>query len=236
MSYTPLTLLDIKKGVAAQLGKTDFSTPNTVRDIKINDARREVYSITRWKFRRKTAQLSFTTSVATDLTTGYGLCPFPTDFSPGDDPYTIRHYPSVGQLPVVWLQVNLEDIQTYPLNDVGQFVFAIDWQNSQFVSNHTNTTPFLLYDALPADRALDGSEDSLPEIASKAALTAIILLATAEYWLASERDESEYDRFFKRYQAQITLAQSRDNKVGPAVSAPHAKAGIDTGYNRNFVI
>ena len=223
MAYTAPTLLDIKKGVAAQLGKTDYATANVVRDIKINDARREVYSSKRWTFRRKNTTLTFVA----------GVCAFPDLFAPNDDPIDVYEYPVVGQAKLAWNEVNLEDVNSYTINDTSTKVYAVDVENSQFVSNQTAGTPTLAYFAMPKDRALDASEDSQVEIASRQALTAIILLATAEYWLAAERDEDEYDRFMSRYKQAYALANARDDRVGAPIKVRHAYYGKNLGFNRS---
>jgi hypothetical protein len=225
MAYTPPTLLDIKKGVSAQLGKTDYSTPNVVRDIKINDARRELYSSKRWSFRRKNQTLGFVG----------GVCAFPDLFAPSDDPIDVYEYPVAGQPKLEWNEVNLEDVGSYTVNDTGTKVYAIDVENSQFTSNQTAGTPVLGYYSMPRDRALDGSEDSLPEPASRHALAAIILLATAGYWLAAERDEDEYDRFMSRYKGAYALAGSRDDRVGAPVRIRHPYYGKNLGFNRSRI-
>jgi len=234
MSYTPLTLLDIKKGVSAQLGKSDYATPNSVRDIKINDARREVYASTRWSFLRKNQTLTFMLS-STGLTAGLGVCPFPDLLAPSDDPITLYEYPVLGQKPLKYSEVFLESVASYIVNGTSQKVYAIDIENSQFVSNQTTATPNIAYISSPKDRALDGSEDALVEPASKAALTAIVLLATAEYWLASERDEDEYDRFFARYEKQLAVAQLKDSRVGPQEKVATTYQGVNMGFNKGRI-
>lgn len=221
MAYTPPTLLDIKKGVTAQLGKTDYATANLVRDIKINDARREVYSRRRWTFRRKNTTLTFAGGVAA----------FPDLFAPADDPIDLYEYPTIGQAKTEWKEVNLEDVNAFTVNGSIK-VYAIDVENNQFTSNQTTGTPTLAYFHMPKDRALDGTEDALAEPASRHALTAIILLATAEYWLASERDEDEYERFMRRYERAFSIAAIRDDRTGPPVLVERAYVGKNLGFNR----
>lgn len=221
MAYIPITLLDIKKSVAAQLGKSDYATPNTIRDIKINDARRELYGSKRWSFRRKNIALVFSGSVSA----------FPDLFAASDDPIDLYEYPTVGKPRLEWLEVELQEVGGFAVNDPLTKVYAVDVENSQFISNQTTGSPILAYYQMPKDRMLDGSEDALPEPCSRAAFTAIVLLATAEYWLAAERDEAEYDRFFKRYQQAYQLANARDDRTGAPVQVKHTLSGKNLGFN-----
>lgn len=233
MAYTQPTLLDIKKGVSSQLGKTDYLITNLVRDLAINRARSEFYAYTDWSFRRKTTKLVFTLSAVNDYTNGLGIVTLPVLCSPYDDPLTIWEYPVLGQIPIKYVESNISEIGQYTLNDATTKVYAVDNELSQIVANQTTSTPFITYLQMPADRALDGSEDSLPEPCSLSGLNAIILLAIAEYWLAAERDEDEYERFYKRYTRARDIASIRDERLGAPVTIPRAYTGKNLGFNRS---
>lgn len=210
------SLLDIKKAVATNLGQTDYSTTNTIRDIKINDARREFYTAKKWSFLKKNTTLTFSAGVAS----------FPTNYNPDFDLGQIYSYSGTDK--TVYTQVELEDLDSYA-TDSGEFVYAIDRENSQFKSNQQSTSPQIAYYQLPADKLTDGSEDSDEEPAGD--ITPIILLATAMLWLSDERDEDNYDRFFKRYTVLMQRAIFRDNTSGIPTNIAQSNANKSLGFN-----
>jgi hypothetical protein len=212
------TLLDIKKFVASQTGKTDWSVADSKRDTIINQARREFYSLRKWKFLKKTATLTFSS----------GEADFPTDYNPNFDVGEVYSYSGTDK--TVYTQVELEDLTKYTEDSASQYVFAIDYENSVIKSNQQSTTPSLTYFHLPADRATDASEDTEAEPTTD--ITCINLLATAMWWLAKERDEDNYNRFYVRYQEALKKTIQRDNINGPAMSLPNYLSGFDQGWNR----
>lgn len=211
------TLLDIKKFVASQTGKTDWSVSDTKRDTIINQARREFYSTKKWKFLKKTTTLTFSS----------GEADFPSDYNPSFDIGQIYSY--TAQDKTVYDQVQLEDLDKYVDDSASDFVFALDIENSKIKSNQQSTTPYLTYYHLPADRATDGSDDAKSEPTSD--ITAICLLATAMWWLAKERDDDNYNRFYVRYQEALKKAIQRDNINGPEMSVGRYLDGTNLGFN-----
>lgn len=233
MAYTPPTVLQLKTSVATQLGKTDYATPNVVRDSSINDSRREIYASNKWGFLKKRVTITWVQDANTN-----GTYSWPTTYTPEYD--LGRMYdPAPGSsatAPVQnkYVQVELEDIPRYAINSTSDYVFAVDYENQKFVSNQNNTaTVQFVYFAFPRDWALDGTDDAQSEIAPPLVYTAIRLLAIAQYWLAAERDEENYDRFFRRATAALSLAQSLDAREGPATSIKHALTGQALGFNSN---
>jgi hypothetical protein len=212
------TLLDIKKFVASQTGKTDWSVADSKRDTIINQARREFYSTKKWKFLKKTATLTFSS----------GEADFPTDYNPSFDIGQIYSY--TAQDKQLYDQVELEDLSKYADDSGSDFVFAIDIENSKILSNQQSTTPSLTYFHLPSDKETDGSDDTDAEPTSD--ITCICLLATAMWWLAKERDEDNYNRFYVRYQEALKKAIQRDNISGPEMSVGRYLDGADLGFNR----
>lgn len=211
------TLLNIKQFVAAQTGKTDWSVADSKRDTIINQARREFYSIRKWKFLKKSATLTFSS----------GEAAFPADYNPNFDIGQLYSYSGTDK--TRYSQVELEDLPRYDNDSASYFVYAIDYENSKIKSNQQSTTPTLVYYHLPADKAIDASDDS--DVEPTTDITAVCLLATAMWWLAKERDEENYNRFYVRYQEALKKAIQRDNVNGVEMSLDNYLSGFDLGWN-----
>lgn len=184
------TTLDVKKRVAAQLGKTDYATPNTVRDTAIVEAREEFYGAHDWLFLVKTVSTKTLAS----------------DFKKVKEVYSYS-----GLLKRSYKLVNLEDVSSY---DTSCYVYAVDFENGVIVTNQSET-PEVTYHSIPSDTLDDNFEEPTN-------ITPLVLLSVANYWLAAERDEANYDRFHKRYLQKLAAAVSIDNLM-----RPHGKA-LDT--------
>lgn len=211
------TLLDIKKYVAAQTGKTDWSTANTRRDTIINLARREYYSAKKWKFLKKTATLTFSS----------GEADFPSDYNPNFDIGEIYSYTDNDK--TEYEQETLENLDKHVDDSSDDYVFAIDFENSKIKSNQQSATPTISYFHIPADKETDGSDDTDTEPTTD--IVPIGLLATAMWWLSKERDEDNYNRFFARYQEALKKAIQRDNVNQPAMSVEHPLVNYNLGFN-----
>jgi hypothetical protein len=212
-----MQLLDIKKFVASQTGKTDWSVADSKRDTIINQARREFYSAKKWKFLKKSATLTFSSGAAS----------FPSDYNPTFDIGQVYSYSGTDK--TQYVQVEIEDLSSYANDSTSDFVFALDIENSQIKSNQQSTTPTLTYFHLPADKATDGSDDTDTEPSTD--ITCICLLATAMWWLAKERDEDNYNRFYVRYQEALKKAIQRDNINGPHISVGRYLDNVNLGFN-----
>lgn len=213
-----MTLLDIKKFVASQTGKTDWSVADSKRDTIINQARREFYSTKKWKFLKKSATLTFSS----------GEADFPTDYNPTFDVGQIYSYTGTDKQP--YSQVELEDLSGYADDSASDFVYALDFENKKIKSNQQSATPTLTYFHLPSDKATDASEDA--DVEPTTDITCICLLATAMWWLAKERDDDNYNRFYVRYQEALKKAIQRDNINGPELAVGQYLDGVDLGFNR----
>lgn len=205
------TILDIKKYVASQTGKTDWSTADNKRDTIINAARREFYSCKKWSFLKKTASLTFTANEAS----------FPTNFNPSFDPGQLYSYS--GTTKTLLSYVELEDFAQY---SAGDNKYAFDFENSKIKCTESSAT--ITYFQLPEDKAVDGSDDSDVEPAPD--ITCISLLATAMWWLAKQRDEDNYKTFYTRYENLLKKMVQRDNMVGATRRIPSYLEGFDLGY------
>ena len=212
------TLLDIKKFVASQTGKTDWSTADTKRDTIINQARREFYTSKKWKFLKKTTTLTFSSGEAS----------FPSDYNPSFDVGQIYSY--TGTDKTKYEQVELEDLSQYESDSVTYYKFAVDIENSKIKSNQQSSTPYLTYFHIPSDKAIDGTDDT--DIEPTSDITCICLLATAMWWLAKERDEENYNRFYVRFQEAYKSAVQKDNANGISVARDNVSTKYNLGFNK----
>lgn len=209
------TLLDIKTDVAQQLGQTNPTTAVTLRDVAINSARRTYYSEQQYSFLEKAADITITSQVGT----------LPTDMNikfPFKKVYTYINSIYYEFSPVGW-----EELASY---DTSAYVYAIDSGNRQIKINQTTiATISTLYTYLPADKALDTSDNADPEPAPD--ITPIVYLAVARYWLASERATGKYQLFKDLYDAETMKARADSDLATP-------KQDLDTinmhelGYNQ----
>jgi len=191
MAYT---LLDIKHGVANQLGADNGATPNNKRDRIINRARRRFYSETAWKFLRDSDTLTFTSQLA-DLPATYNRKFDPIAVYTYSDT-TKNHYTKVG-----W-----DDVDFYGED---QYVYAIDKTNNKIkINQSTVTTATLDFTVLPADAAMGSGDDTDEEPAPD--IEPIISLAVALWWLASERSTGKHQMFMDEYREQLISAKRSD--------------------------
>lgn len=194
MAYT---LLDIKHGVANQLGADNGATQNNKRDRIINRARRRFYSETAWKFLRDSDTLTFSSQLA-DL---------PTTFNRKFDPIAIYTYSSTTKNH--YTKVGWDDVAFYGED---QYVYAIDKTDKKIKINQTTvTTATIDYITLPTDKLLDGTEDSDEELAPD--IEPIISLGVALWWLASERSTGKHQMFMDEYREQLIGAKRADKST-----------------------
>lgn len=137
-----------------------------------------------------------------------------SDYSPAFDPARVYD----GE--TTFTEVALEDIGTF---EAGSYVYALDIENSQILSSETTGT--VSYHAVDVPSS-DSATLVYPDI------TALSDLATAKTWLASERDEDNYDRFMARYAKSYERAATRDARLGELKSRGNVLNGADLGWNR----
>lgn len=208
------TWLDLKTLVAGQLGADNGSTPTSLRDKRINEARREYYSHRRWSFLQKTATLTFTAQVAS----------VPSDYNKKFDPIDVYKY--VGTVKYQFAKVAWADVSYYGSNE---YVYAIDKQAGQIKVNTTDATLTLDYTHLPADRdTATTADDSTSE--PTADISPIGYLATAKWWLTSERKSGLYQLFKDQYDQMLAQAVITDAGTVPARPLYARRRSLKTGY------
>lgn len=186
------TTADIQLDVSLQLGKPDGSVSNTKRDQAILRAKRKFYREFPWSFLKKTASLTFASNVAD----------FPSDYDTDFEP---RIYSYSGTLKTEYHLVALEDVDSYTTDKP---VFAIDINNSQFVTNLDGTVDIVYQIAVPQTTVTTYVEPT-PDI------TPIVYLAIAYYWLAAERNTENFDRFNALYKEELSGMVAKDRMKDP---------------------
>lgn len=204
------TLLEIKNRVAEQLGATDGATPDQVRDRAINRARNQFYSARNWTFLRKSDTLAPVSRRAA----------FPAELNPQA---SIRVWEGSTQgSGIDYLQVSIADI----LTTLEPYAFALDYESSEIVLN-TDASPNIAYYILPADKALDGTEDG--DVEPTIHIEPIVLLAIANWWLASERSRTNYQLFKDEYAQALSQVSMMDANSEGVLMFP--SDAMDNGYN-----
>lgn len=208
------TWLDLKTFVAGQLGADNGATATSLRDKRINEARREFYSHRRWSFLNKSATLTFTARVA----------PLPADFNKKFAPLDVYKY--VGTVKYQFSRVSFADVDYYSSEE---YVYAIDPVNDQVKINTTDATLTIDYTYLPADKSTsDSSDDSDVEPAPD--ITPIGLLGIAKWWLSSERGTGKYQLFKDEYKESLASAVLVDAGAVPVRPLYSRRKRIKNGY------
>jgi hypothetical protein len=188
------TLLDIKNMVADQTGAGNGSTSVPKRDRIINSARRDFYSAHQWSFLKKSTTISITAQLGT----------LPTDFNAKFSPIAVYTY--TGATKYLYDKVAWDDVNMYPQD---AYVYSVDAGNGQIKINQTAVSSITFdYTHLPADKAIDTSDDTDTEIAPD--ISPIAKLAGSMWWLSSERDDLKFQIFRDDYQAMLVQAIRTD--------------------------
>lgn len=209
------TYLNVKEGVAANLGKTDATIYNAKREGSINRARRKYYQEKEWGFCKKVGQtLTFTNQLAS----------FPSDYSRKFKKFTLYKY--VGNVPYEYDRVEWDELSAY--NSLA-WVYAIDPANKQVKISTTDATLLCDYTAQPTDKtATDGSQDADIELAPDT--TAIELLGTAYYFLSARQSKGGYKAFKEEYDQQLLLDKAADHMLDTPVFFRDQTPVLNTGY------
>lgn len=209
------TLLDIKIDVAQQLGKTNSTTPVPLRDIAINSSRRTYYAEQPWSFTEKPADISLTSqlgSLPTDMLTKF---PFKKVYTYIDD--VLYEFSEVG-----W-----DELASY---SSAAYVYAINKDTKQIKINQTDVaTVSTIYNYLPADKALDTSDNTDVEPAPD--ITPIVYLAIARYWLSAERATGKFQMYKDLYDAALAGSRMDSDLATPRIELGTVE-GTELGYNR----
>lgn len=211
------TLGAIKVDVANQLGATDGASSIAKRDRAINRARRKFYSERRWTFCFRSATITLTSRLG-DL---------PTQYNEKFDPECVYYYDGTTKYELS--KVEWSEIDSFTDID---FCYAINKQSGQIkVSRSDRASVEMDYYQLPADAPIDTTQDSTAELAPD--VEPIISLSIAFWWLTSERNTANFDRFSDLYKEQVALAIQADMANQPVksiITLPRALGYNSRGY------
>ena len=205
------TYLNLKDSVSNVLGRTDGSTAVVIRDNSINFVRQnEIANYYPFSFLEKQTTLTVT-SEAADL---------PADFNINHDPKDVRVV-GVGK----FNKIEVEDSENY---GSGDRVYWIDW-NSSTERWRMNTlydcSLRVIYYQVPATLTADATYDIIPD------LDVVTFLAASRYWLSSERDEDNHDRFKLLGQKALDrlVVTDKRKKIRKTRSVMN---GVNMGFNK----
>jgi hypothetical protein len=212
------TYLDEKNATSNVLGRTDGGTSNLLRDNAINNVRQnEIANAYPFSWLRKTVTLTTDTDGQIDL---------PSDYNISHRPYDIRIVNSSTGDDNVFTQI---DPLVYDSLLAQNYVYFIDRNTStnlwQLNTHNPSTALKVIYYHTPVTLSADADIDIIPD------LDVIAHLAAARYWLSSERDETNYERFKnlgeQKLQYMVKL-DKRSNPLRPTRSSLHR---VNLGFN-----
>lgn len=213
------TYLDLKNAVSNILGRTDGATANTIRDNFINDVRREEIA-NRYPF----SWLEKTTNLSTDSD---GASDLPEDFNISHRPRDVRVVVSGSGNDDILRQVTRQEWDAY---GTGDHVYYIDRNTTtdrwRINTKEESDTVRVIYYHIPATLTADTDIDIIP---SK---DVIANLAGARYWLSSERDETNHDRFLSLGKKKLDELIVIDKRSRPTRLHRGSIYTYDLGFNR----
>lgn len=214
------TYLQIKNATANTLGKSDGGTANTIRDNHINDViRYEIADAYPFTWLRKTnSSISIDSSGQADL---------PSDFNPTHELYDMRKVFTGSGGDNIFTAVPKESFDRY---GGGTFRYYIDYNTStnlyRLNTTETSITVSITYYHRPAAMTADADVSVIPD------QDLIAFLAAARYWLSSERDETNHDRFKALGNQRLQQLILNDKKANPLRPKRGAAWGANLGWNQ----
>lgn len=207
------TYLDAKNATANVLGRTDGATASTLRDNAINNVVRfeiaDAYPFT-WLVKESTS--------STDAS---GYWTLPTDYNPMHRIKQLRRASD----DALFQEINPEQFPAYGEGDLKYYIDA-NAGSYRLVTTEISTSLTGLYYHRPAAMTLDADVIIVPD------LDCIAFLAAARYWLSSERDETNHDRFKRLGQERLGLLIQMDKRQSPRRSRLESMFTRDLGWNR----
>jgi hypothetical protein len=186
----PITFLQEKQSVSNTLGRTDGATANTVRDNAINEVRYEIAN---------TYPFSWLETPTTVVTDANGQVDLPADFNIVHKPKDVR----IGSEVLVHIDKQQSDDVSIPWYFVDYNSSTSKWRLN---TNQASSSVDIIYYQIPAELTTDAQVDIIPD------LTIIKYLAAARYWLGSERDETNHDRFETLGQQRLRVMINIDKR------------------------
>ena len=203
------TYLQEKNATANVLGRTDGATANTIRDNAINDVRQnEIANAYPFSWLRKT----------TSITIISGIGDLPEDFNIAHTPKIVKDHSSQQ----IFSQVNVEAF------DRASYGYFIDWNTStnRWQLNCTQDGIFdIVYYCVPPTLTTDSTVDIIPD------LKLIAYFAASTYWLSSERDETNSDRFAAKAEKRLKTLINIDKRSNPTRLTRSMTNTADMGWN-----
>jgi hypothetical protein len=215
------TYLNLKNGVANALGRTDGGTANALRDSLINQViKGEI--INQYPF-------SWTERADSSLTTdSSGQVDLPADYN---HTFKLKDLRIVGASTQDDTTLSEVDYQVFDSFAAGEKRYYIDFNTStsryRLNTTEASTTLKAVYYFVPTDMSADADICVVPD------QDCVVYLAAARYWLSSERDESNHDRFKQLGQARLGLMIQRDKKARPQRLRRGGFYTKNLGYNTN---
>lgn len=194
------TFLKLKQMVANKRNKTNENTADVVRDNAIVDACKQIYQEARFSWLKKKVTLTVTAGVSNlpaDYQVSYGLV---TVYDADKNEYT----------PVV--------LEETPWLEAGDYRYWITWDATAklfvFNTNQTSASLTAWYFIEPAALSADADTTPIPDP------WAIVWLATALWWSATEHEEDLLNNpFYPKYQERLNMMKANDKAFN---SAPRA--------------
>lgn len=189
------SFLTLKAMVANRRNKTDHATADTIRDNAIIDACRQIYQEADWSWLKKRATLTVTAGVSnlpSDYVASYGLKAWSAVSGTAND-----H---------IYQLINVADLDLYTTAD---YVYWITYDASAklfvFNSNQTSDTVLIIYRFQPAALSATSDVTPIPDP------WAIVWLATALWWSATEHDTDLFNNpFYPRYIERVSMMKAND--------------------------
>lgn len=202
------TYLQEKNATANILSRTDGAISNTIRDNAINFSRQnEIANAYPFSWLRKSATVAVSGGVG-DL---------PEDFNIAHSPLYVR-------------DSNEQELQRVGQQSYGYVTYGyfIDWNstssrwqlNCQEDGNYT-----VVYYHVPATLSNDATVDVIPD------LKVIAYFAAATYWLSSERDETNADRFSLKAEKRLKDLINIDKRSNPIRLTRSTAYAYNMGWN-----
>ena len=210
-----MTFLEEKNAVANVSGKTDGTTPNVVRDNAINNVRRsEIANAYPFSWLE-----SAPTIVAIDAN---GQADLPADYNIIHKPKDVR---VVGVHTLNQKNKELFEDSSFTNN----YDYFLDWNSSTSLwrinTDQVSLNIQIIYYKIPATLTTDNEVDIIPD------LDVITYLGAARFWLSTERDETNYDRFKSLGTARIKELINIDKKANPQRVRRSSMYGSNMGFN-----
>lgn len=211
------TYLQEKDATANVLGNTDGGTADTVRDNAINSVRRNEIA--------NAYPFSWLEKVDATITTSSGTASLPADYNINHRPKDVRFLNSLPGDDYIYKEVPKELYRNYGSMD---YVYYIDWDSSATrwrIHTPADTTLQVTYYHVPALLTADADVDLIPD------LDCVAFLAAARFFLASDGDEANHDRFKALGQQRLDQLILNDKRARPQRLTRSSVYGSNLGWN-----